>query len=81
MSIRYRVDRSDSPVRVPCGMNSIVHMGGDWARAYKVFRDTSPGISMWGKPSPVFGVTLSVWDDNKRDYVVKCSKGFNLQEA
>jgi hypothetical protein len=70
----YRVDRAMQPV-VPCGMNSILYYGKDAAEAAKVFEGAQPGTSPWGEPNDAYGVILSVWDESKRDYVVKRSKG------
>lgn len=74
MGINFRVDRVNS-MRVPCGMNSIIHISNNWKQARKAFNSSIPGIDKWDKPNTTYGVVLSVWDDNKRDYVIKCSKG------
>ncbi len=74
MTTQYRVDRVIQPV-VPCGMNSILYYGTDAAEAAKVFEEAQPGISPWGTPNDAYGVILSVWDDNKRNYVIKRRKG------
>ena len=72
----YRVDRVDSP-RVPCGMNSIVHIGDDWYKARAAFHATAPGKDEWNQPNAAYGVTLAVWCGTKRDYIIKCQKGLS----
>lgn len=73
---QYRVDRSDSAVVVPVGMNSLEYLGKSRREARKAYEQTAPGQDTWGKPNARFGVILSVWDPTKRQYVVKCNKGF-----
>jgi len=77
MSIRYRVDRSDDPGRVPCGMNSILYAGASWPLAYRKFREASPYLTCWNQPSKHYGVLLSRWDDRVNDFIVVQHKGFN----
>ncbi len=60
---------------VPCGMNSILYIGDNWAEAREVYDAMAPGKDAWNNPNPAYGVLLSVWSDNLRDYVVNCSKG------
>lgn len=76
MANKYRVDRVSSR-RVPCGVNSIEYIGNDWNKAREVFHHTEVGIDEWGAPSERYGVILSVWNDEKRDYVIKCEKGLS----
>lgn len=70
----YRVDRVNS-YRVPCGVNSIIYIGDNWEKARRIFAVTRQGTDTWGAPNAAYGVILSMWDDTKRDYVIKCSKG------
>lgn len=70
----YRVDRAMS-LRVPCGMNSVCYIGDDPKAAAKVFEYLEPGKDAWNQPNPAYGLILSVWSDNLRDYIVKRSKG------
>lgn len=80
MGTKYRVDVSDSPVVVPCGMNSIRYLGDNWSEARTVFAATQVGRDAWNQENILYGVTLSVWSGQHLtgDYVVKVSKGFNL---
>jgi hypothetical protein len=71
---KYRVDRTDS-LRVPCGMNSIVYIGARKGQASEAFSRAVPGLDAWNKPNPAYGVVLSVWDEQKQDYIIKRSKG------
>ena len=71
---RYRVDRAIS-ARTPCGMNSIRCMTGNWSEARRVYEALTPGRDMCEQPNAAYGVILSVWDDTKRDYIIKCRKG------
>jgi hypothetical protein len=73
---QYRVDRSDSAVVVPVGMNSVRYVGKSWREARKAYERIAPGFDVWDRPNKRFGVILSVWDQTKQRYVVKCSKGF-----
>ena len=73
-NIKYRVDVT--PTRsVPCGMNSIKYLGDDWHDARAVFAETKARVDSWGKPNAAYGVILSVWDDSKQQYIIKCEKG------
>lgn len=71
---RYRVDRHNLPV-TPAGMNSIVYIGENWLYAQAMYANTATGLDIWDKPDPTFGVILSVWDDQQRDYRVLKTKG------
>ena len=71
---KYRVDRVNS-LRVPCGMNSIRYVGDSWGDARKVYDYLDTGKDAWNRPNPAYGVVLSVWNEVKNDYVIKCSKG------
>lgn len=70
----YRVDVSDSPRVVPCGMNSIKYIGDSWKSARAIFEKQIAGVDAWNNASCLYGVILSAW--NGKEYVVKCSKGF-----
>lgn len=72
----YRVDRSIDPARAPCGMNSIVYIGDSWQAARAAYDAAMPHIDTWGQRNIAYGVILSVWDQSKNDYIVKCRKGF-----
>ena len=76
MGTKYRVDASQSPEIVPCGMNSLKYLGNDWRAACNIFDATRTGLDAWSRPNETYGVILSVWSETKRDYVVKKSKGF-----
>jgi hypothetical protein len=77
MGTKYRVDASKSAVVVPCGMLSIRCLTDNWKEARKVYAETEPHKDVWGGKNMMYGVTLAVWNEEKRDYVVKCSKGFD----
>lgn len=70
----YRVDRSNGRF-APVGMNSIVYIGDSWLAARSAYEATEPGRDVWGQPNAAYGVVLSVWDERKNTYVVKCDKG------
>jgi hypothetical protein len=76
MGTKYRVDVSQSPSIVPVGMNSLKYLGDNWDKACGAFFVTPPGINAWNRPDESYGVILSIWDESKRDYVVKKQKGF-----
>lgn len=73
----YRVDRNKSSVIVPCGMASIIYIGDNWAEARKVFDGALTGRDSWGNPNECYGLTLSVWSDTKRNYIVKATRNIN----
>ena len=73
-NIKYRVDVASSR-SVPCGMNSIKYLGNDWQDARATFAETEAGEDGWNQPNALYGVILSVWDDNKQQYIIKCEKG------
>jgi hypothetical protein len=56
-------------------MNSIVWAGNSLHEARKAFNRAVPGIDEWSKPNARYGVVLSVWSDEKRDYVIQQWKG------
>lgn len=70
----YRVDRTNILI-VPCGMNSICYIGDSWEEARKVYNYLDPGKDAWNQPNSTYGLTLSVWNPDRGDYVIKCSKG------
>jgi hypothetical protein len=70
----YRVDRTDSPDVVPCGMNSIRFIGDSERQARKAFMGAATGFDPWGVKDPRYGVVLSRW--NGSEYVVMARKGF-----
>lgn len=70
----YRVDRVNQKV-VPCGMNSIQYIGDSFTEAKRVFDSIPSGYDVWNKPNSSYGLILSVWNDDKNDYIIKCSKG------
>lgn len=71
---KYRVDRSNT-LSTPCGMNSLLYIGDNWDDARQVYNYVDTGKDAWNQPNDAYGVILSVWSDNLRDYIVKCSKG------
>ena len=76
----YRVDRNKSERAAPVGMNSLLYAGDNFKLAQQVFRAALPHKDAWNQDNVLYGVTLSVWHPDKRDWVVKMSKGFNLAE-
>ena len=76
---KYRVDRANCKV-TPCGMNSIVYIGDNWSKARAVYDTTTGGLDAWGQPNSLYGVILSVWDEGKRDYIVKAVKGLEVTQ-
>lgn len=70
----YRVDRAMSTT-VPCGMNSILYIGDSWAAARDAFHQASPGYDAWNQPNGAYGVILSAWHPDKRDYITHAWKG------
>lgn len=74
MSTQIRVDRVNQPC-VPCGMNSILYLGGDFRAAKREYDRAEVGVDTWGQPNASYGVVLSVWDATKHNYVIKCRKG------
>ena len=74
--MKYRVDVTTSRY-VPCGMNSIKYLGDDRQDALAVFSETEVGKDVWCKPNAAYGVILSVWNQNKQNYVIKCEKGLS----
>jgi hypothetical protein len=74
MTNLYRVDRVTN-ARAPLGMNSIRYIGDSWSVARRLFEHAATGLDAWDQPNAAYGVVLSVWDANKNEYVVKCSKG------
>jgi hypothetical protein len=75
-SNQYRVDRvSSRTVVVPCGINSILYMGNSWEEAKEAFAEAKPYFDTWDQPNILYGVILSVWDEDKNDYVIKLEKG------
>ena len=74
MRNQYRVDVVNNR-SVPCGMNSIRYIGNNWPKAKAYFYRTDMCRDAWGKPNASYGVILSVWSDEKRDYIIKMEKG------
>lgn len=70
----YRVDRNKSSVIVPCGMTSILYIGDNWADARTVFDNETTGRDAWGNPNECYGLTLAVWSEDKRDYIIKATR-------
>jgi hypothetical protein len=58
-------------------MSSILYLGGSIREAIKVFNEAEVGLDSWGQPNASYGVVLSVWDEGRRDYVIKCRKGID----
>jgi len=80
MSTLYRVDRADREV-VPCGMCSIIYLGGNAAHARRTLREAALGFDKWGKPDPTYGVIMSKWDSLRREYVIQDQRGINQGES
>lgn len=76
MANTFRVDVTDDKNRVPCGMNSIQYIGDSYRQAKNAFLSAETGKDAWNKSNDKYGVVLSQWDDDKRDYVVIEAKGF-----
>ena len=76
MSTEYRVDRADRKV-VPCGMCSIIYLGGNAAQARRTLREAALGFDAWGKPNPAYGAIMSKWDNQRREYVIQDQRGIN----
>jgi hypothetical protein len=76
MSTLYRVDVNTSFSTTPVGMNSLRYLGGSWIQACLAYDATLPGLDAWGRYNSAYGVTLAVWDESKREYIIKKAKGF-----
>ena len=74
MANKYRVDVANSRI-VPCGMNSIRYIGDNYTQAKQTFDALPIGRDAWNQENVTYGVILSVWDESKHDYIVKCEKG------
>lgn len=72
MSTVFRVDRSDHPEYVPCGMNALLYLGGSYREAVRALDRAELGRDAWNQPDPAYGVNLSQWDG--RQYVVRLSR-------
>lgn len=55
----------------PCGMNSIVYVGDNYATAMHVYNFITGGKDAWNQPNPEYGVGLSLWNPDRREYVTK----------
>lgn len=77
MRNQYRVDVADSKV-TPCGMNSLLYLGENVAKAQRAFNLAKGGRDAWGQLNPNYGVILSVW--NGKEYEVTQSKGLDKNE-
>lgn len=75
--ILYRVDRTDNPARVPCGMLSILHSGNSFAHALQMFHVHDPGFDFWDKPDRTYGIVLSAWNPKTQSFDPIKSKGFD----
>jgi hypothetical protein len=71
---KYRVDINNNTRIVPCGMTSILYIGDNWESARGVLAQATTGVDSWGNPNSLYGVTLSVWSDDKRDYIIKATR-------
>lgn len=69
--MRYRVDRSQSGVVTPVGMNSILYIGGSKAKALKIYNEAQVHLNPWGKPDVRYGVSLAESPLRGEDKVVK----------
>lgn len=68
MSTQYRVDRTDELV-APCGMNSIIYLGGSKRQATQVMLDAELKRDAWNQPNDRYGVVLFEWYDLGKRYV------------
>lgn len=67
--MKYRVDRMHKDeTRVPCGMNSLRFLGDREHKALECFADENTGIDTWGKSNGQYGLVLSEWNNDTRDY-------------
>jgi hypothetical protein len=55
----------------PCGMNSILYVGDDYEEALRVFLESEGGKNAWNQPNRDYGVMLSIWNPDRREYIVK----------
>ena len=78
MKNMYRVDRSTSDSIVPCGMTNMLYVGDNPRIAKAIFDNAHVGLDGWDQPNMLYGVIFAVWNEAKKDYVVKRSKGFTL---
>ena len=76
MSTNIRVDRVNQR-QVPCGMNSLRYLGGDFKEAKRIFDELNVGLDAWNQPNCTYGVILSVWNPATNEYVIKCEKGLS----
>lgn len=68
MSTQYRVDRTDG-LAAPCGMNSIIYLGGSKRQATQVMLDAELKRDAWNQPNDKYGVVLFEWYDLGKRYV------------
>lgn len=67
----YRVDRMPEQPSPPCGMNSILYCGDNYVAAMHIFNCMSGGKDAWNNPDHRYGVGLSLWNADRREYVIK----------
>jgi hypothetical protein len=67
---RYRVDRAPKGPNPPVGMNSILYIGDDAEEARRVYDYAHGRKDSWGQPDPDYGIMLSYWCTNNREYRV-----------
>src|SRR5574340_1361767 len=54
VSTQIRVDRVNQPC-APCGMNSILYLGGDFRAAKREYDRAEGGVDTWGQPNASYG--------------------------
>lgn len=67
----YRVDRAMEALSPPCGINSILYVGESLKEALSVFHNATGGKDAWNQPNRDYGVMLSIWHPDRRDYITK----------
>jgi hypothetical protein len=55
-------------------MSSLLYLGSNWQDARRVFDTAEVGRDAWNQPNELYGLTLSVWSDEKREYIVKATR-------
>jgi len=80
MSTKYRVDRVDT-LTAPCGMNSLLYLGGNKREATQVMLDAEIKRDAWNKPNDRYGVVLFEWYDLGKRYVPVSWRGIETGGA
>lgn len=72
----YKVCRTNSKTTVPCGMNAMLYYGTSLKQATKAFNEAKTGLDAWSNSNTTYGVVLSVYKLESRDFIVIRHKGF-----